>query len=222
MQEPLLGQRHGHDMGRGIMIEVRQPGIARKRSQILLDLARGRLLHRQRQPRIALQQRRAKPPDKRQGRGNRRQPERPGKRRTGGRHGLGHAAHGPQDLLGPGQHRLALFGQPDKAPVALDQPLAQFLFERHQPRRKRGLRNPAFRRRTGKMTVARKGDEIPQMAQLHGPAQTPPELRDRLYHGRAGIPSPPLLRARGNRSHHGSNRFIPVRSTRPRRLSSDY
>jgi hypothetical protein len=79
------------------------------------------------------QQRIAEPPDQWQRGGDRGQPERPRQRRIGRPHGRHHAAHRPQHLLGPRQHRLALRRQADEATVPLDQPLAQRQLQRREP-----------------------------------------------------------------------------------------
>jgi hypothetical protein len=165
-----------------LVIEIGEPGIARQRLEILLDRAAGGLVHHQVQAGVAVQQGIAETAHQRQRGGYRGKAERPGERRGNGRHGLRHAAHRAQDLLRPGQHRLALRRQADEAPVALDQPLAQVLLQRGEPGRQRRLRHAAFRRRAREMAVMGQRHEIAQVAQLHGPGKLHRELRDRFYH----------------------------------------
>jgi len=65
--------------------------------------------------------------------------ERPGRRFNGKVHGLACR----KELLGPWKNRFTLRRKCDKASIPDDQPLAKFLLEICQTRRKRGLRNVA-------------------------------------------------------------------------------
>ena len=160
-------QRCGEHVHRRFVIEVGQPGVEIVDPQRSLDLARGSGGDRQGQAGVGGQQGLAERPNQRQCGGNGVEPEFPGQGIACGMGRLPQSAHRAQCLLGPRQNRQAFRRQPDKAPITVDQPLAQFLLQRRQPGRERGLRDPAFAGGGGEMAVASQRDQIAQVLELH-------------------------------------------------------